>query len=221
MSSNKKLQKKSQKANLEDFRMIFFQIGLVIALLVTWRTIEYRSYEKIDYSFAELNMEDLDEEIIPITEEKIKPPPPPPPPPEVIEIVEEEEEIEEELEMEDTEADEDDIVEIEEDDDEIFDHVSDPPSFPGGDKALLQWIAKHTEYPPIAKEYGITGRVFVKFTVEKNGSISNVRVAREVDKQLDKEAIRVVSMLPNFNPGMQNGRLVRVNYIVPINFILQ
>ena len=81
--------------------------------------------------------------------------------------------------------------------------------------------AQNIEYPSIAKEYGITGRVFVKFIVEKNGSISNVRVVRAVDKQLDKGAIRVVSMLPNFNPGMQNGRLVRVNYLIPVNFILQ
>lgn len=213
--------KKTSKVNLENRRILFLQIGIIFALTFVLIALEWRSYDKSDYSFATLNMEDLDEEIIPITEDIKKPPPPPPPPPEVIEIVEDEEEIEEELEMEDTEADEDDIIEIEEDDDEVFDHVSDPPSFPGGDGALLQWIAKNTEYPPIAKEYGITGRVFVKFTVEKNGSVSNVRVARSVDKQLDKEAVRVVSLLPRFNPGMQNGRLVRVNYIVPINFILQ
>ena len=213
--------KKTSKVNLENRRILFFQIGIIFALTSVLIALEWRSYDKVDYSFAALNMEDLDEEIIPITEDIKKPPPPPPPPPEVIEIVEDEEEIEEELEMEDTEADEDDIIEIEEDDDEVFDHVSDPPSFPGGDAALLQWIANNTEYPPIAKEYGITGRVFVKFTVEKNGSVSNVRVARSVDKQLDKEAVRVVSLLPRFNPGMQNGRLVRVNYIVPINFILQ
>ena len=93
------------------------------------------------------------------------------------------------------------------------------PQFPGGD--VTKWLAKNTRYPMIAQENGIQGKVFVQFVIEKDGSISNVKVLRPVDPSLDKEAIRVVSSMPKWKPGKQRGKAVRVSYTVPINFQLQ
>ena len=112
--------KKNPKVSLEKKRSLFLQIGLIISLLFVYIAFEWKSYDKTNFSLGEVNFDDLEEEIIPITKQEIKPPPPPPPPPEVIEIVEDEVEIEEELEIEDTETDEDEIVEIEEEDDDEY-----------------------------------------------------------------------------------------------------
>ena len=104
--------KKNPEVNLESKRGLFLQIGLVIALLIVLAAFEYKSYERVEYNLGSLNLDDLEEEIIPITKQELKPPPPPPPPPEVIEIVEDEVEIENEIEIEDTESDEDAAIEI-------------------------------------------------------------------------------------------------------------
>jgi len=106
--------KKNPEISLENKKGLFFQIGLIVTLLIVLFAFEWKSYEKVDYNLGQLNLDDLEEEIIPITKQEVKPPPPPPPPPEVIEIVEDEVEIEEELEIEDTESDEDIAIEIEE-----------------------------------------------------------------------------------------------------------
>ena len=103
----------------------------------------------------------------------------------------------------------------------IFDVVEQPPSFPGGQAALLQWLSSHVKYPPIAEENGIQGRVIVGFVVERDGSVSQVQVIRGVDPSLDKEAARVVASMPKWTPGRQNGQNVRVKYNVPVNFKLQ
>ncbi len=213
--------KKNPQVDLERKRSFFLQIGLVVALLLVLGALEYKSYEKIDYNLGELNLDDLEEEIIPITKQEIKPPPPPPPPPEVIEIVEDEVEIENEIEIEDTESDEDEIIEIEEEDDEeFFMVVENMPEFPGGDLGLMKYIQKNVKYPPIAKEYNITGKVFVQFIVDKTGAVTNVKVVRGVDKNLDAEAVRVVKSLPKYKPGKQRGKPVRVMFTIPINFTL-
>lgn len=103
----------------------------------------------------------------------------------------------------------------------IFDVVEQPPSFPGGQAALLSWLSSHVKYPPIAEENGIQGRVIVGFVVERDGSVSQVQVIRGVDPSLDKEAARVVASMPKWTPGRQNGQNVRVKYNVPVNFKLQ
>ena len=100
-------------------------------------------------------------------------------------------------------------------------NVGQMPEFPGGEKALLSWIARNTKYPPIAKEYDITGRVFVTFIIETDGSVTGVEVLRSVDKHLDAEAVSVIKSLPRFKPGQQRGKKVRVRFNVPINFTLQ
>ncbi len=103
--------------------------------------------------------------------------------------------------------------------DKIFDVVEQQPTFKEGD--VRAWLARNLQYPPVAAENGISGRVVVGFVVERDGSISNVQVLRGVDPSLDKEAIRVVKAMPKWNPGMQNGSPVRVKYNVPVTFKLQ
>ena len=213
--------KKNPEVNLERKKGLFLQIGLVIALLLVLGAFEYKTYEKIAYNLGALSLDDLEEEIIPITKQEVKPPPPPPPPPEVIEIVEDDVEIEDEIEIEDTESDEDEEIEIiEEDDDEFFMVVENMPIFPGGDLGLMKYIQKHVKYPAIAKEYNITGKVYVSFIVDKSGSVTNVKIVRGVDKNLDAEAVRVVKSLPKYKPGKQRGLAVRVMFTIPINFTL-
>ena len=103
----------------------------------------------------------------------------------------------------------------------VFDVVEQMPSFPGGNSALMQYLNSNIKYPAIAAENGVQGRVIVQFVVEKDGSITDVRVAKSVDPSLDKEAARVVKSMPNWIPGKQNGSAVRVKYTVPVTFKLQ
>lgn len=224
--------KKSPKANLENKKSIFFQVGLLTVLAIVLIAFEWHTQKGGVGTLGELGDIVIEEEIIPITRQEITPPPPPPPQ-QVIEelnIVEDDEEIEEELEMEDTEADQEtevevvEIVQEEEEIDEVFNFyvLEDKPEFPGGgEAALLQWIAKNTEYPEIAKENQIQGRVFVGFVIGKDGSVSDVKILRGVDPYLDKEAKRVVEAMPNWKPGKQRGKPVKVSFQVPINFRLQ
>lgn len=108
-----------------------------------------------------------------------------------------------------------------EEENKVFDVVEELPSFPGGQGALMQWLRDNIKYPVIAAENGIEGRVIVQFVVSKSGSISNVNVVRGVDPSLDKEAVRVVSNMPNWTPGKQNGTTVNVRYTLPVTFKLQ
>ncbi len=103
----------------------------------------------------------------------------------------------------------------------VFDVVEQMPSFPGGMGALMSWLGQNIKYPVIAAENGVQGRVIVQFVVEKDGSITDVKVAKSVDPSLDKEAARVVSSMPKWTPGKQNGSAVRVKYTVPVTFKLQ
>ena len=108
-----------------------------------------------------------------------------------------------------------------EEESKVFDVVEQMPSFPGGQAALMQWLSSNISYPVIAAENGVQGRVIVQFVVEKDGSISDVQVVKSVDPSLDKEAARVVSKMPTWIPGKQNGAAVRVKYTVPVTFKLQ
>ncbi|KRO64864.1 MAG: energy transducer TonB [Cryomorphaceae bacterium BACL11 MAG-121015-bin20] len=213
--------KKNPEISLEKKKGLFFQIGLVVTLVIVLGAFEWKSYEKVDYNLGQLNLDDLEEEIIPITRQEITPPPPPPPPPEVIVIVEDIVEIVDEAKIETTESDEMVAIEIEEEsDEEFFMVVENMPEFPGGDAGLMKYIQKNVKYPPIAKEYNITGKVYVSFIVDKSGSVTDVKIARGVDKSLDAEALRVVKSLPKYKPGKQRGKAVRVMFTIPINFTL-
>ena len=103
----------------------------------------------------------------------------------------------------------------------VFDVVEQMPSFPGGPQALMQWLSENVRYPVVAQENGVQGRVVVSFVVERDGSITDVKVVRSVDPSLDKEAARVVKSMPRWIPGKQNGQAVRVKYNVPVAFRLQ
>lgn len=103
----------------------------------------------------------------------------------------------------------------------VFDVVEEMPSFPGGPSALTSYLSSNVKYPVVAQENGVQGRVVVSFVVERDGSITDVKVVRSVDPSLDREATRVVKSMPNWNPGKQNGSAVRVKYNVPVSFRLQ
>ncbi len=226
--------KKSTKANLENKRNFFFLFGLVVALGVILLAFEWTTSPGKAESLGSIQSQEVEEEIIPITrEQEIKPPPPPPPPKvvEVLNIVEDDVEIEDELELEDSEADDETVIDVqpvittvEEEEvsaDYIFLIVEDPAEFPGGDRALYQYISNSVKYPVIAQENGIQGKVYVKFVVNELGKVSNGEILRGVDTSLDNEALRVINSLPNFKPGKQRGKPVKVFYNAVINFQLQ
>ncbi len=224
--------KKSPKADLEPKKVIFTQIGLVVALSLVLIAFEWTT---TDVAVSSMQMaEDVaaEEEIIPITrQEEVKPPPPPPPPKvsDVLNIVDDDVELDDELVLMDTESNENitvdykavEVQEEEEADAPVFFIVEEMPVFPGGEEALRKYIAQSVKYPAIAQENGIQGRVFVAFVVNTKGEVTDVKIARGVDPNLDKEAIRVVNSMPKWSPGKQRGKAVKVSYTVPINFVLQ
>lgn len=224
--------KKSPKADLEGKKSIFFEIGLTLALALLLFAFEWKSSTEEVGQFQTVAEEQIEEEIIPITQQMLKPPPPPPPAPkltDLIDIVEDDTQIDEELEIQDAE-DQSENTEVQDvsdfgdygDEDtgdaEVFVVVEDMPMFPGGN--VQKWIAKNVKYPVLAMENGIQGKVYIQFVIEKDGSITDVKVIRGVDASLDKEAVRVVQSMPKWKPGKQRGKAVRVSYTLPINFQL-
>lgn len=224
--------KKSPKADLEGKKGLFFEIGLALALAVLLFAFEWKSSAREVSTFQTVPEEQVEEEIIPITQQMLKPPPPPPPAPkltDLMEIVDDASTIDEDLEILDAEDDsENKPVENPSDfgeygdeetgDDDIFQIVEDVPTFPFGD--VSKWIAKNVKYPQIAAENNIQGKVFMNFVIEKDGSITDVKVLRGVDPALDKEAIRVIKSMPKWKPGKQRGKPVRVSFNLPITFTL-
>jgi len=187
---------------------------------------------------VEIQMENLDQ-----PNETVAPPPPPPPPPQdvvqqakyvppvVVDSVKPEENVQLmtadqaqiEVKNEEVEVVEEVKEEIQEEEPEAepFVVVEEMPMFPGGDAALLAYIGEHTQYPEVAKENNIQGRVIVRFCVTSKGGVDKVSILKGVDPELDKEAMRVVSTLPAFKPGKQGGKPVPVWYMVPITFTLK
>jgi len=222
--------KKSKKANIESLKGIFIQIGLIIALGITLIAFEWTSSPDLNNMFGEEANVEMEEEIIPITrQQEVKPPPPPIKVTEILNIVEDDVEIEDELILEDIEADQNmeiEIVVFEEEEEiieeEIFFIVEDMPNFQNkGQEGFRSYIAKNLKYPEIAAENGISGKVYVQFAVNKNGKVVDAIVVRGVDPALDKEAIRVVMSSPIWSPGKQRGKPVKVQFTFPINFVLQ
>ena len=226
--------KKSEKANLENKKLLFLEIGLIISLLITYIAFEWTSRET-NTSMLEDNTEVLIEEEIIST--NMETPPPPPAAPKIpvlsdqIDIVDDEIELEDDMFM-NLEDDASlgveimDYVEVQEEaveEDAIpFQLVEEKPSFQGGDaNQFSKWVNSRLVYPEIAKENGVQGRVTLQFTVEKDGTVTKVRVLRGVDPSLDKEAVRVVSMSPKWKPGKQRDRAVPVTYTFPVIFQLR
>lgn len=224
-------EKKSPKANLENKKLMFIQIGLILSLAVAWAVFEMKSYDKreIDESLLR-STEVLDEEMVEITKQDEPKPEPVEMPKQTTQL----EIVEDDVEVEDIEINADvqqnEVIEeyvapeIEEEEvveQEIFQIVEEMPSYPGGEQKLMAYLSNNIKYPQIAKESGIKGRVFVSFVVEPDGSVSNVKVLRGIGGGCDEEAMRVVKSMPKWKPGKQRGKAVRVSYMLPINFQLQ
>ena len=224
-------EKKSPKANLENKKLMFIQIGLIISLAVAWAVFEMKSYDKREIDESLLRQTELlDEEMVEITKQEE----PKPQPVEMPKTTTQLEIVEDDVEVEDieinAEMDQNEVVEeyvapvIEEEEvveQEIFQIVEEMPAFPGGEAKLMEYVLKNVKYPQIARESGIKGRVFVSFVVEPDGSVSNVKVLRGIGGGCDEEAMRVVKAMPKWKPGKQRGKAVRVSYMLPINFQLQ
>ena len=224
-------EKKSPKANLENKKLMFMQIGMIISLLIAWLAFEHKSYDKREIDESLLNREVvLDEEMVEITKQEEQKPQPVEAPQQTtqLEIVDDDVETEDlniNAEVEQNEVIEEyvapEVVEEEVSETEIFQIVEEMPSFPGGEGKLMEYVAKNIKYPQIARETGIQGRVFVGFVVEPDGSISNVKLLRGIGGGCDEEAMRVIKSLPKWKPGKQRGKPVRVSYQIPVFFKLQ
>ena len=226
--------KKTPKADLENRRTLYTEIGLVVALLVVWGAFSYSTKEKAVASLGEDTQVVEVEDMVPITQET---PPPPPEAPKIPVLSDQIDIVEDDIKVEDNFMSlEDDAnlgVEImdyvEEVKEEVveeeaipFQLVEEKPSFNGGDaNEFSKWVNSKLQYPEIAKENGVQGRVTLQFTVNPDGSVSNVKVLRGVDSSLDKEAVRVVSMSPKWKPGKQRDRDVKVTYTFPVIFQLR
>lgn len=234
--------KKSQKADLEGQKGTGLLIGYIVALSAMfaafeWTTREHIETEPVVYAAYAA----MEEEVVPITQPIFQAAPPPPAEApqvaEILDIVDDDTEIEEET-IESSESTTEAIsgpvaqhtgpvatgpVVTEEESDEgtVFQVVEQMPEFPGGMEALMKYLSKNIKYPSIALDNGIQGRVLVSFTVNKDGSIVDPEIMKSVDPSLDKEAIRVISTMPKWNPGKQRGKAVRVKYTVPVAFRIQ
>lgn len=237
--------KKNPKADLSRRSVLFFQIGMVLMLFITWRAIEWKTYDREAIDTGMVDMDAFEEEDVPITELNTPPPPPPPPPPpapEIIDIVEDEEEVEETI-IESTETNQDEIVEVEEvevveEEEEIgdvpFAVIEDVPVFPGCEnqknnqarkdcmsEKINEFVNKRFN-TGLGSDLGLSGinRIYVQFRIEKNGEVT-VLGARAPHPRLQQEAERVVNMLPKMQPGKQRGQAVGVLYSLPITFRVQ
>jgi protein TonB len=221
---------------------MYFAIGLALMVFLSYTTINWKVYDKSAIDIGTVNMDELDDEEIPLLEQVVPPPPPPPPPaaPEVIEVVEDEEEVEETV-IESTETDQEEEIEIEdleveevEEDIEVpFAVIENVPIFPGCDKGnnaerrkcMSQKITKFVQRKfntDLAGDLGLSGRqrINVIFKIDKNGDVVGVR-ARAPHPRLEKEAARVINLLPKMKPGKQRGKAVIVPYSLPIIFQVQ
>lgn len=219
--------KKNPEADIERKKTLFFTLGLVFSLALVLVAFEWKQFEGSGKDLGQLTLQIEEDEMIPITQVEVPPPPPPPPQTQIVEIVEDDEELDEELELESTDLDENTTIEFVEFEEkevaepEIFTIVEEMPGFPGGEAKLFEYLGKETKFPPMARDAGIQGTVFVRFVVYEDGAIKDVTVVRSVHPALDEEAIRVIKSMPKWKPGKQRGKPVRVQYNLPIKFILR
>ena len=227
--------KKTPKADLENKKILFREIGLILALAVVLLAFEWKTYVKQISTLGDNTAAVIEEEMIPITNETPPPPAEAPKIPtvsDVIEIVDDDMKIENEL-IINTEDDKNlgvqikdyvkgPVEEVIEDEEIPFTIVEEKPSFQGGDEnTFTKWVASKLVYPEIAKENGVQGRVILQFLVGTDGSVSDVKVVRGVDASLDKEAARVVASSPKWKPGRQRNKPVKVRYTFPVIFQLR
>lgn len=210
------------------------EIGLVVALLLVWGAFSIGSREKTVATLAQDTQVVEVEDMVPITQET---PPPPPEAPKIPVLSDEIDIVDDDIKVEDNFTSLEDNANlgveimdyVEEVKEEVveeeaipFQLVEEKPSFQGGDaNTFSKWVNSKLVYPEIAKENGVQGRVTLQFTVEKDGSVTNVKVLRGVDASLDKEAVRVVQSSPKWKPGKQRDRAVKVTYTFPVIFQLR
>ncbi len=224
--------KKSQKASLEDKKIIYVLMGFVFVLSVCYVAFEWTEKEVTKYEVQDTDFLFEEEVEIQQTQQQETTPPPPPPAVQEVEVLNVvEDDVETETIEINTEDDKETEVVIappveapveEEEEEVVFVVVETMPEFPGGQQALFKYLSENVKYPVIAQENGIQGRVICQFVVNKDGAIVDVEVVRSGgDPSLDKEAVRVIKSMPKWNPGKQRGKAVRVKYTVPVNFRLQ
>ena len=219
--------KKDKKKNLERYKSIFFQSGLLVALALVFFAFEWKSYDKVNNQFTGTDYVVIEEELPPVIQEQKKEVKPETT---VLEIVKDDQEVKNEVDInvEDDQnkkvtkyvpiIDDPDPVIIEPQ--PVYTVVEDMPRFPGGEESMFRYLAGNIKYPVAAKETGIQGTVHLTFVVETDGSISNVSVLRGIGGGCDEEAMRVVRSMPNWTPGNQQGRPVRVQFNLPVKFVL-
>ena len=226
--------KKSPKSDLENKKLIYVLMGLVLSLSVMYVGFEWTQRDVTKYDIADTEVLEFEEEIIDQTVQEEIPPPPPPPVPDVIEEIEIVED-DKETESIDFSTEDDDkkiqeivaapvqTVEEEEDPEEnvVFQVVETMPDFPGGRKALMEYLSENIKYPTIAAENNIQGRVVCQFTVWKDGTIRDIQVVRGIDPALDREAVRVIQSMPKWSAGKQRGKAVNCRFTLPVMFRLQ
>ena len=218
--------RKYPEADVRRKTDIFFMIGLVASLGITYGAFSYTSKDEVNTNMLVVEQVEEVEEMTDITRQE-QPPPPPPPPPQTIEVIEDDSEIEE-ADIEDTEIDKETEIEYQEQvevvevtkEPEIFMVVEDPPAFPGGEAAMMKYIADNLEYPPLARENNIQGRVVIQFVVDENGKITDAKVVKGIGWGCDEAAPKVVNSMPRWKPGKQRNKAVRVRYVLPIRFVL-
>ncbi len=227
--------KKSAKASLENKKLLFTEIGLVLALLVVYGAFNYSSKEAKVAALEDTTEMAEVEEMVAIQNE---PPPPPPEAPNIPVLSDQIDIVDDEIKVDDLfvsleddantgveimDYKEEEVQEEEVEEEAIpFQLVEEKPSFNGGDaNEFSKWVNSKLQYPEIAKENGVSGRVTLQFTVEADGRVTNVKVLRGVDESLDKEAVRVVSSSPKWKPGKQRDRAVKVTYTFPVIFQLR
>ena len=226
--------KKNPKADLEKRRGLYLEIGLVVILVAALVAFNVKSYDKEEKEQVERMASEEIEDVVIQTQQEELPPPPPPEAPEVtteFEIVEDDAVIENEVDMSAFQRQEEAtnieitpvVVEEEEEEEEqqIFTVVENDPEFPGGMEALYKYLRQNIKYPQLARDNNITGRVYVTFVVERDGSIANPRVLKDIGGGCGQEAIRVVKSMPKWTPGKQRGKAVRVQFNLPVSFNLQ
>lgn len=221
--------KKNPLKNLEKRKISLLFTGLLFACSAVLVAFEWRVLESDQYrSMAELDVETIEVEIVPVS--RVKSPPPPPPPPIVhdeFEIVDEIKPTSEPIVISEPEpAPEPVVIPIAPKKEEFKEEyipfgANVMPEFIGGETALFQYLSDHIRYPQMAKEAGISGKVYLTFVVDTNGAISNIEVLKGIGGGCDEEAVRVLRNMPRWNPGKNNGRPVRVHFNLPVSFTLK
>jgi len=224
--------KKSDKANLEKSRGLFFEIGLLIALGFILLAFEWKVAPKEEARVEGPMQVAIEEDIVPITRQDEPPPPPPEPPKitDILDIVADDVVVDSHIEINieiDFHTEITPFVftetEIEEEEEVImFQLIEDKPTFMGGDPdvAFRNWAQGRIAYPPVAQENGITGFVIAEFIIDTDGSVTDIRILRSADPLLDNEITRVLRQSPRWTPGQQRGRPVKVRYQFPFRFVL-